>query len=155
MTNKEWSLAIEWLTKGIIEETKNLKFEVRDKTTNNYKEFVKENILSYIVVSREGSDKTIYGNSYINILARVWHDYIHLKYYKEFTEEDELFVAKIQRGEMFNTLMLLGADRTIAKNASDILFADIYEQVKYYYKHGKFVDDQLNFIKNKFVNSLD
>jgi hypothetical protein len=78
VTDKQWNQAIEDLTLGIIELTRDIKFKISDKTTNNYNTFLAEPSLT---ISREGCYKTIYGNPYVNILARAWHDTLHLVEY--------------------------------------------------------------------------
>lgn len=140
----KWNQAIEDLTFGIIHLSKDIKFTIADTTTNNYSKFSQEKEL---VISREGCATSIYGNVYINILARAWHDTLHIKHHKGFTIEDETLIAKIQRNTMFNTLVLNAIPKDRAEIASTILFIDIYEQVKFYYENNKFVDSQIEFVK--------
>jgi len=139
--------AVEDLTFGIITVSLGIAFILVDKSTNNYQEFKQTKPMQ---ISREGADTSIYGNRYINLLARAWHDHLHLRHHKSFSEEDELFIARQQRGIMFNTLVLNGIPKERARQAADLIFADIYEQVKYYYKHNEYVPDQISFIKDHF-----
>lgn len=147
----KWNQAIEDLTFGIIQVSKNIKFKIADKTTNNYTKFSQEKEL---VISREGCTTSIYGNAYVNILARAWHDTLHIRHHKSFGLEDETLIAKIQRGQMYNTLVLNKIPKDRAELASTILFIDIYEQVKYYYENNKFVDNQVHFVKTLLTQYL-
>lgn len=151
VTDKQWNQAIEDLTLGIIELTRDIKFKISDKTTNNYNTFLAEPSLT---ISREGCYKTIYGNPYVNILARAWHDTLHISKHKSFSLEDELAIAKLQKGTLFNTLVLNGIPTDRAELASIILFIDIYEQALYYDKTKNFVGNQLDFVKSKLNQYL-
>lgn len=128
------------------------KFKVAETTTNNFLEFKAETEENggIITVSKEGCETSIYGNVYINLLARLWHDKLHLKHNKDFSVSDEIFVADAQRDEVYRFVEgLHGKDRAI--NASVLIWIDIYEQIVYYEKYKKFVDNQEEFVYGKFL----
>jgi len=82
------------------------------------------------------SDKCIYGKPEVNHALRYWHDRIHLEYDLSFSLEDELIVAEIHLESLHDD------------SHKRIVYADIAEQVRYYYQHGEYVADQRNFIEN-------
>lgn len=146
--------AVTDLTEYVICVTKDDKFVVADKTTNNYEVFKAETKQNgYITVSSEGCETSIYGNSYINILARVWHDKIHLEFDLDFSEHGETIVANIQQLEV---RQFIGAKYNEDRGyyAGLLIWLDIYEQVIYYKETGKFVENQLEFIKNRFMECV-
>ncbi len=152
MTKTEFNQGIEDLSMAIIGIVSDIpiKFEIEDKTTNNYKKMVNDYAVSRILsVSREGADTSIYGNRYVNILARVFHDYIHITRYLDFSKEEERSVAKIQKGMVFNYLAMQDVPYDRAKVASTIIYKDVIEQVEYFYENNKFVENQLEFMMNK------
>lgn len=154
MKNTILTQAIEDLTFAVVEITKHIPitFKIEDTTTNSHTEMVEDyNKTKVLTVSRDGCDTSIYGNAYINILARVWHDHIHLTRHKSFNTEDELFVAKLQRGKVYNTLAQAGISADRCEAAARLIFIDIYDQVKYYEEHKQFVPDQKKFVSDIFL----
>lgn len=152
MTNmqKIYKVAVRDLTEFIVQRTKDSKFVMNETTTNNFLKFKEDsNDNKFITVSLEGCTNTIYGNEYVNVLARVWHDEIHLKYNLDFTEFDEKVVAKVQQEEVFQFIKNKYSDIR-AYYASKLIWLDIYEQVVYYKETGQFVEHQEAFIFNKF-----
>lgn len=133
----------------------NIKYTLKTHTTNNSNtmesNYRKTGVLE---VSIEGCDTSIYKSPAINILARVFHDSVHIQKSLDFSEEHELKVAKLQRGTVFNQCKLMGLSNIRASRAAMLLYLDITEQVKYYYKYNKFVDDQYSFIIEKFERYL-
>lgn len=104
-------------------------------------------------MSLEGSETSIYGNKYINTLARVWHDLIHIEYNLSFNETDEAIGAKTQKEEVYQYLKFrIGALR--AHYAGTLIWLDIIEQVKYYNETGLFVENQSEFITAKFMEAM-
>lgn len=147
--------AIYDLSEFIVDRTKTTTFKVSEHTTNSFKAFKAEVVANngIINVSLEGSETSIYGNKYLNTLARVWHDLIHIEYNLSFNEADETVVARIQKEEVYQDLKFkVGVLR--AYYASTLIWLDIMEQVKYYNETGLFVDNQIDFISNKFMEAI-
>lgn len=147
-----YKLAIRDLTEFITKHYGSECFKVADITTNNFSEFkaeTKEND-DIITVSLEGCETSIYGNIYINLLARLWHDKLHLKHNKDFSLYDEIYIADMQRDEVYNYIKIkYNEDRAL--NASVLIWVDIYEQIVYYETNKKFVDNQEQFVYDKFL----
>lgn len=123
--------AIYDLSEFIVDRTKNTTFKVSEHTTNSFKAFKAEVVANngIINVSLEGSETSIYGNKYLNTLARV------------------------QKEEVYQFLKFrVGVLR--AHYASTLIWLDIMEQVKYYNETGLFVDNQIEFISNKFMEAI-
>ena len=150
-----YNQAVYDLTEFVIHRTKNSKFVVSEVTTNSFKEFKEETLKNQgvINISLEGSDNTIYGNKYVNTLARVWHDEIHLTHNLSFNEFDEAVVAKVQKEEVYQYFKNKGVYFR-GFLASHLIYLDIMEQVKYYKENKEYVVNQNDFIKKAFVNSL-
>ena len=146
--------AIDDLSFAIMHLSQNINFEIHKETTNNFEamknDYEKTKILK---VSSYGSENSIYKNKYINILARVFHDKIHLQHNLNFSKEDEISVARIQFAIVKNFL-LKHTTYENATNAAMLLFIDIKDQVDYYYKYNKFVKNQYKFVEKKFYKYL-
>lgn len=147
-----YKLAIRDLTEFIVAHYGSECFKVADTTTNSFSEFKAETKANegIITVSLEGCETSIYGNIYINLLARLWHDRLHLKHNKDFSLYDEIYIADIQRDEVYNYIKLrYNEDRAL--NASVLIWVDIYEQIVYYETNKKFVVNQEQFVYGKFL----
>lgn len=132
-----------------------IEYTIKPSTTNNYDLMVENyNKSKVLEVSIEGCDTSIYRSPAVNILARVFHDRIHIQKSLDFSEEHELTIAKIQRGEIFNQCKLMGLSNLRASRAAILLYLDIAEQVKYYYRHNKFVGNQYEFVMERFKRYL-
>lgn len=98
--------------------------------------------LGSLPVYNGASEKTIFIDSYINVLFRAWHDAIHLEKGFSFQPEDEIKTAF----EHVRQLMSIGVDQTVY----EWLFVDIIGQV-YFYKHkNQFVENQIAFTEQCF-----
>lgn len=142
--------AVQDLTQAVCSLYGGIVFDVQPKTPNNY-EKLKEQFKThgYISISNEGCDNTIYGNSFVNILARVWHDRWHLTLDLDFSLDNERKVAIKQYEECY--MYLLGRiGRYRALKASMLLFIDIVAQAEYYELFEEYVDNQLQFVSNLF-----
>lgn len=132
-----------------------IKFVVKPHTTNSFAvmqdQYAKTGVLE---VSSDGCQTSIYGNAFMNILARVFHDRVHLTRNLSFSKNDELQTAKLQRGEVFNECKLLGMSNLRASRAAALLYIDIADQVKYYYKYHQFVENQYEYIMERFKRYL-
>lgn len=147
-----YKLAIRDLTEFIVTHYGSECFKMADTTTNSFSEFKAETKANngIITVSLEGCETSIYGNVYINLLARLWHDKLHLKHNKDFSLYDEIYIADIQRDEVYNYIKLrYNEDRAL--NASVLIWVDIYEQIVYYELNKKFVDNQEQFVYDRFL----
>lgn len=146
--------AINDLSFAIMHLSQNVKFKIHKETTNSFEvmknDYEKTKILK---VSSSGSENSIYKNKYINILARVFHDKIHLEHNLNFSKEDEISVARIQFSIVKNFLLKYTTYEN-ATNAAMLLFIDIKDQVDYYYKYNKFVKNQYKFVKKRFYKYL-
>ena len=99
---------------------------------------LKEKTLNYnIPISKEGSNKNINGSEVNNVL-RFWHDDTHVTLNKSFSEKGELAVIKEHLKD--------GKEYGLSNLALFILKADTEGQVKYYFKHKEFVNNQAAFI---------
>ena len=146
--SKRFEKAIENLTRVVVVATKHIdNFEIKEKTTNNFKEFMKQGYP--LQISSEGCDNTIYGNRYINQLARVWHGYYHLEQAIDFSLQSEIDVFEHQKQDIINVIQRYSTREEIA-DAIELLRIDIVEQAKYYDTNHKFLDNQYNFAKRHF-----
>ena len=93
-----------------------------------------------IPIADYGSNTSIYSSSHSNTLFRFWHDVLHLENNLGFNFSDEMAVADlhIQAAKEFNLSGL----------AIRILEADTKGQVKYYFKHKEFVNNQEAFVQS-------
>lgn len=133
----------------------NIKYTLKPHTTNNFDLMIDNyNKSGILEVSIEGCDNSIYRSPAVNILARVFRDRVHIQKSLDFSEEHELKIAKIQRGEIFNQCKLMGLSNLRASRAAILLYLDIAEQVKYYYKYNRFVEDQYEFVMERFKRYL-
>ena len=133
----------------------NIKYTLKPHTTNNYGLMVDNyNKSGILEVSIEGCDTSIYKSPAVNLLARVFHDRVHIQKSLDFSEEHELKIAKIQRGEIFNQCKLAGLSNLRASRAAILLYIDIADQVKYFYKYNKFVENQYTFVIERFKRYL-
>ena len=86
-------------------------------------------------VYSEGNDQTIYSTPVVNMLARAWHDLIHIELNAEFTLAGESLVADQQsNNDIFTTL------------EKEILLHEVVSQVKYNIKNGFFPVNQKQFV---------
>lgn len=144
--------AINLIEDFLINYRSNYNFILEDHTTNNFntlKEEVKRD--KFIRISEEGNNKSIYNRSYFNTIARLWHDTIHLNNDLDFSLEDEKIVGYIQIMDINDHGDKIGSCTQTIEDAKEIIYHDIINQVKYYYKNKKFVDNQKKFVYSKFL----
>lgn len=90
-----------------------------------------------IPIADYGSDTSIYGKD-INTLFRFYHDVTHLENDWSFSKQGETnTVTKHQEDAKAYGLSQL---------ALQILWADTYGQVEYYFENKRFVNNQLDFV---------
>lgn len=145
--------AIFLLTEFIIYRTKDIEFTIKETTTDNYKEFMK--VGKPYEISLEGCTNTIYGNNYINILGRVWHDDIHYWNKLDFGFEDEKKVCVIQNKELLTWCLNSSKDKQETLDAMQIVYEDIVGQYEYYIKHNEFVPNQYKYVYNRFKRKVE
>lgn len=114
-------------------------FVLLDNAPNSYQELLDKGIDKdgKIIISSKASNTSIYGTPNANYLFRAWHDSLHLKYKKSFSLEDELFIAEK------HVSLIKG------KYEKNLIWCDTFEQVKYWYKNKKYVDNQRAFVLNQ------
>jgi hypothetical protein len=108
-----------------------------DDAPESYKELVERSSTMHIPIATAGSETTIYGAD-VNSKFRFWHDVTHLELDSDFSLEGELKVIEKHIRE--------GAEFGLSELALDILKADTEGQVRYYYRHKEFIDNQEAFI---------
>ena len=151
-TIERFNNAILLLTEFIIQRTSGIEFTIKETTTNNYKEFMR--VGKPYEISLEGCNNTIYGNDYINILGRVWHDDIHYWNRLDFGFEDEKKVYGIQSRELLIWSIENFRDKQETIDAMQILYEDIVGQYEYYLKHNEFVPNQYKYVYNRFKRKV-
>jgi len=128
------------------------KFIVKDQTTNNYKKFKKETLETGIMlVSSEGCENTIYTDKKFNIIARVWHDHVHLKHDLDFSYKCEITTAQHQIDEIVRYMDARGTDCVMQNDVKELIYHDIITQAKYYKNTGEFVNNQYKFVYSHFL----
>ena len=95
-------------------------------------------------ISTNNCDNTIHTTPHMNRLGRFWHDVTHINEDKDFTTANELHVVYTQYIELHKA--------GVSENAREVFWADIQGQVMYYRDHGKFVENQREFVLNKLRN---
>ena len=132
----------------------NYKFKLVDKTTNNFNTFKNETLKNgYMLVSNQGNDKTIYDHAKYNVIARVWHDNIHLKHNLDFSVHDEKIVGFLQMEEIETFLDKRGVCTCDILDVKEILYHDVIGQVSYYETKKQFVNNQRKFVFARFLNN--
>lgn len=100
-----------------------------------------------IMISTLNSDNSIYGDPWINVCGRAWHDYAHLEANAPFDEEGERKAAILQMVQ----LRTLFAGRVISyrqyNRFARIIDAEVNGQVAYYMEHGEFPVNGYEFTK--------
>lgn len=102
-----------------------------------------------LVVTTEFSDTAIYGISG-NVTFRVFHDYGHLLYNKEFTTSDEVDLALTQWRDLVKYIEPEWQGICYA-----VYHADTVEQSQYEARTGQFPHDQRRFVLNSLNCWLD
>ncbi|ARB11225.1 hypothetical protein [Marinomonas phage CPP1m] len=95
--------------------------------------------LKIIPVANYGSSSSIYGN-YFNTVFRFWHDALHLDLNEDFSMKGEEAVA--------NQHIQAAKDAGLSNLAIAILTFDTIGQVRHYYSHKEFVNNQESFIRS-------
>ncbi len=154
MNTKElFDKAIFVLSYHIINTTKNEQWQLEGTTTNNYMKFME--LGRPFRISMEGNMNTIYGNEMVNILSRVWHDRTHFVNKFDFSVEGEMLTFRMQELELYSEMLNSEIPFKIRKAVSIILDIEINEQRKYFEENNKFVENQYEFVYNKFKERVE
>lgn len=152
----DFKQAVYDLTEFVVFVTNGVRFKVKDKTTNNFIKFMeqyKED--GCITVSLDGSGTSIYGNTYVNTLARVWHDKVHIELCLDFSVNSEVTVCEYQMAQLADYLTHYNIPKRRVDLACLLLRIDIVDQVYYYRDTGKFVPSQYEFVLDIFNRNKD
>jgi hypothetical protein len=90
-----------------------------------------------------GSENTIYAEPEVNWAFRAWHDWCHYYGAHPFTPEGERAVFEMQCSH----LLLFYGDCLQTRQWIKILRAEVIGQQEYFYKHGRYPDDQRAFVE--------
>lgn len=131
----------------IIERTKGINYvtfiDLEEVDFNTFKEQTKS--LGYMLISENFCENTIFGDKYINIAFRVWHDSIHLELNEDFSPMSECRVAFKQAAE-------LPEDWYFERN---LILTEVMAQVAYNDKNnGAFPENQREFTINVLETGL-
>ena len=136
------------ITEFLVKKKGQIPFLIVENATNNYREFFK--IGRPFKVSLEGCDNTIYGNQYINLLSRIWHDEVHLNNNYNFSYYGETETCRKQVVEIAKWLSNKDEYLEYILDIVDILEIEIIEQYKHYATTGMYVENQYEFTFNKY-----
>ena len=151
---ERFETAVNALQEFVVNYESSNKFKVVDReTTNDFKKFKDEVTKNgFMRITSLGCDNTIYSKGYYNIIARVWHDDLHLKNDLDFSLEDEKKVCYLQIEEISKYLLKEGFNQCTVEDVKEVLYFDIIGQAKEYEKIQKFVENQKEFVFNRFLN---
>lgn len=97
-----------------------------------------------------GGDHGLLGRE-ANIKFRALHDAMHYKHNLSFKFEDEKRLSDITKKEfILYSYRILGLTQWEAYCIGEVISAEIRGQIEFYEKHGKYVEDQTEFIYNYF-----
>ena len=96
-----------------------------------------------MVVAREGSECTIFGDPKVNFAFRAWHDWCHWVGEFDFSVHGERAACNMQIEHIYQFFGVTEQTRGWAQ----ILVAEVIGQRKYYEKYGAYVSDQRAFAR--------
>ncbi|QDP52438.1 MAG: hypothetical protein Unbinned96contig1001_55 [Prokaryotic dsDNA virus sp.] len=91
----------------------------------------------HVPIADYGSDTSIYGKD-INTLFRFYHDVVHLENGWSFSKQGETNTVEKHQQDAKNY--------GLSPLALQILWADTFGQVEYYFSNKRFVDNQYDFV---------
>ena len=109
---------------------------------NTFKEETAKN--GYMKISNVNTENTIFANSEIAVMSRVWHDLIHILLDEDFSLKGEATVAFYQAAELPEDW----------HEERALLLTDIIGQRLYYTKNKQFVGNQKEFVDNLQLNGV-
>lgn len=124
------------LNRAVLSQVKGLRYRAALVAPDTFEELQRH--IGELVVYSGDSDKTIYGDSRVNLAFRAWHDRLHLRLQTPFTLEGETLVARYQANRLGGVL-------------GDIIMAEVVGQAEYFKTHGSFPVDQSEFMRRYLV----
>lgn len=122
---------------------------ISDNAPDTFEKLKEESRKGRLVVTTEFSDTAIYEISG-NVTFRVFHDYGHLLYNREFTTDDEIDLAHIQWRDLVKYI-----EPEWQGICHVVYMADTVEQSQYEARTGQFPHDQRRFVLNSLNCWLD
>lgn len=95
-----------------------------------------------VVVAREGSEQTIFGDPEVNYAFRAWHDWCHWKGGYDFSIEGEMATCNMQIEQLY---AIFGVSET-TKRWSRYIIAEVIGQRRYYERYREYLSDQRAFV---------
>lgn len=96
-----------------------------------------------ITVWSGGSDKTIFSAPLINWCGRAWHDSIHLAHGYDFSLHGEEKTCEAQIADLYH----ITTNKELRQYGARLLECEIVGQADYYFKTGRFIDNQKEFTR--------
>jgi hypothetical protein len=112
-------------------------FYATSDAPESYKELKERSTNKCIPIADYGSDTSIYGKD-INTLFRFYHDVTHLENDWSFSKQGETDTVKKHQAD--------AEEYGLSSLALQILWADTYGQVEYYFTNKRFIDNQVDFV---------
>lgn len=120
-----------------------LELGISDNAPSTFEALCEEAKLGRLTVTTEHSKTAIYGLSG-NVTFRVFHDFGHLLYNKEFTTADEVDLATMQWQDIKYRI-----EPEWRHICAVVYYADTVYQSRYEAEHGEFPKDQKAFVLAK------
>lgn len=127
---------------------KPLELGISDSAPSTFEALCEEAKQGKLTVTTEFSNTAIYGIAG-NVTFRVFHDFGHLIYNKEFTTRDEVALAKLQWQDI-----RIRIEPEWRELANVVYTADTVAQSQYEAEHGKFPEDQKAFVLDRLDSYL-
>ena len=138
---------------AIIQNATGLYYEGAENAPNSYNEVLNEFNQAKqnggrVRVYSGACENTIYTAAPVNLAFRFWHDYLHYKNEFDFSRTGEELTAFIHCGQV-------AARFGLGSIEYQLIQADTFGQVEYFWDVGGFVENQLNFAAQKLnvINS--
>jgi hypothetical protein len=96
-----------------------------------------------MIVWSGGSDRTIYADCEVNYCFRAWHDWCHVRGNHPFTPEGERAVYGMQCAHLIEVY----GPSLQTRQWCRILAADILGQQEFFYRFGRYPEDQRAFVE--------
>jgi hypothetical protein len=90
-----------------------------------------------LVIWNGASDSTIFQDPKINYKFRALHDLLHLQTRIGFSPSEEIELGRIQANQFEGSDLM-----------RELVYCEVALQAEYYQKHGKFVENQIEFTIN-------
>jgi len=139
MINRDYKFTMELMTKEVSKYSR-----WREECVNTDKKTME-------ILADESNNNTIYSllpaGASLNLLARLWHDEYHYIYDLSFSLEDELKVQEMQFKEL--------EDNGLSTGAKLLFVLDMVGQSLGYAVTGKFVDNQLEYVKKLYTSYIE